>query len=605
MNEPRIFICYYPEATPDAATDLIKQLARDLHAAGATFIIETKSQTDNEFVQFLTRELPTCQWIIFAQTPATLQSSRTSLLYNAARKFLEQGTLQGMIRVIPGLQENSLPIPPAMSSLNAYNLYDDYPKTLEKLLFTFSIQEADNVPVQPPIRKSISSHRQVSSHRQISSPREIENPLRPSPSQFDRPTVLPRRQSKFGGLDLQISRKTWIISLISILAVIAIIASLFMFFIPRSANPVPNPVIGNAYFTSTALINATGTGGINDGIQINLNNLTPPAAGNSYYAWLLPDNDQPNGNILRLDTMSQITNGQSTLTYNSPTSTNLLSLGSRILITEESSSIIPSAPNIDKKFWRYYATIPQDTTGINTGSETSANSTTHLDYMKNLLYSDPVLTKLQVKGGDAYWFLNNTNYINLLADNAWTDRHVLTIQADAVSMLDYMDGSTDVSIDVTNSTVLKNNTQGINTQAIKVGLLNLNAEHDTPPGYIKYLQSLLSNYDGTPDTTSNESTQVLQLSDSLNLEGNTLGKMRQDALALLKATEAITVNQDTNPLMKDTATNTLLNDLYIQSGNMYNGAFDPTTGNRTGGSLSIFDHIQHLASFTIVKYAGQ
>jgi hypothetical protein len=599
VNEPRIFICSHSEDTPNTATNLIQQLAQDLQTAGATFIIEPQNLTDNEFVQFITRELPGCQWVIFAQTSATLRSSRTSLLYNAARKFAEQGTLQGMVRVIPGPKDYAIPVPSALLALNAYNLYEDYPKTLEKLLFTFSIHESNKVPTQLPTRRSISSH------KQISNPQEIGSQPRTSAAQFDHPTLSPPRQPKFRGGQLRISRKAWIITTISILAFIAIVASLFIYLTPKPPKIVPDPVVGYAYFTSSELINATGSGGIDDVIQITLNNLTPPATGNSYYAWLLPDIDNPGGNILRLAQMPTIDNGTTQLIYTSPTSNNLLSLGSRILITEENDSVTPSAPNLDKKFWRYYAAIPQDTSGTDTSGNSNTSSVTHLDHLKDLLYSDSVLTNLKIKGGSVYWFLNNTNYINLLAANAWTNRSALTLQADAVSMLAYIDGSTDVSMDVTDKTILTDNTEGINQQAIKVGLLDLNNEHDNPPGYIKYIQNHLSSYNGAPGTTTAESNQVLQISNTFNEEGNILQEMRTDAIRLLKATEAVNLTENANPTMNDSNTNAILNKLYIESIEMHNGTFDPTTGNSVGGSLWIFNHIQHLASCTVEKYAGQ
>jgi hypothetical protein len=601
VNELRIFICYYPEETPNAATPIMQQLAQDLQKAGATFIIETANQSDNEFVQFITRELPTCQWIIFAQTPATLQASRTSLLYNAALKFVEQGTLEGMIRVIPGPEDNTVPVPAALSALDTYNLYEDYPKTLEKLLFFFSIHDSDKIPTQLPGRRSISAH------KQISNPKENSSRPKTSASQFDHPTLSPPRQPKFRSRQAWISRKALIISTISILAVIAIIAALFIYLTPKPSQPVPNPVVGYAYFTSSALIKGTGTDGIDDGINITLNNLVPPVAGNSYYAWLLPDVDSPEGNPLRLKPMPPLENGTTQIIYTSPNGSNLLSLGSRILITEENASVEPSTPNLDKNFWRYYAAIPQNTSGTDNSSNMSdMSSMTHLDHLRHLLYLDPELNARGIKGGSAYWFLNNTNYINLLAANAWTNRNVRTLQADAVSMLTYIDGTTDVSIDVTNKTILTNNTQGINQQAVKVGLLNLNNEHDNPPGYVKYMQTHLGGYNQAPGTTPDEAKQVLQLSNTLNEEGDILQQMRLDAIKLLNATEAVKITKkNNNPTLGDSNTNTILSDLYAQSTAMYNGTFDPASGNRVGGSLWIFDHIQHLASLTIEKYNGQ
>ncbi|GCE20569.1 hypothetical protein KDK_43690 [Dictyobacter kobayashii] len=47
-----------------------------------------------------------------------------------------------------------------------------------------------------------------------------------------------------------------------------------------------------------------------------------------------------------------------------------------------------------------------------------------------------------------------------------------------------------------------------------------------------------------------------------------------------------------------------LNDLYTQSSNAYDGQFNPATGNRDGGAIWLYDHIQHLSSFTVRVYGS-
>jgi hypothetical protein len=124
-------------------------------------------------------------------------------------------------------------------------------------------------------------------------------------------------------------------------------------------NHPQSPVITQAYLFSSDQVGTDNiTTGICDEIQLNLQNSTSPAAGNSYYARLLPDTSNTEGPTVALGKVI-ITNGVAHLTYTDPNHGNLLLTESRFLITEESANSMPNAPSPNTQTWRYYAAIPQ------------------------------------------------------------------------------------------------------------------------------------------------------------------------------------------------------------------------------------------------------
>lgn len=53
--------------------------------------------------------------------------------------------------------------------------------------------------------------------------------------------------------------------------------------------------VGSAFFVSSNQANTTSNVGSNDEFQITLHNIPVPQSSNSYYAWLLPDKNNPDG----------------------------------------------------------------------------------------------------------------------------------------------------------------------------------------------------------------------------------------------------------------------------------------------------------------------
>ncbi|GCE06551.1 hypothetical protein [Dictyobacter aurantiacus] len=579
MDIPRVFICYYPGETPDAGQSLLRQLFNDLRAAGTEVITDAGRNTDEDFYQYITRSLPTCQWIMFAQTAETLQHPRTRAIFTAAQRLTEQQQSE-ILRIIPTPTE-TVQAPQEWSELNTINIALDYPKALEKLLFILSLGDTGSLHT-------------IEAPEQTRLPKRISHFSTPSPT-YDRPLAPPPRMAVLRDMPYTIGRKNLMIgsiALASLIVLASVIVVLINVFRPQPAPPPPNLVAGNAYFTSSELFNSDGTKGANDGLNVTLNNIAPPPANKSYYVWLLADSQASEANTVLMGKLPDISDHSATLSYVSPTHNNLLALGSRILITAENSSIPPSTPTTDKSMWRYYAEIPQGNSGssaMNMGGDNGDSMNmaagTQLDHLRHLLYQDPTLQNkdlnVDLKGGIAFWFQQDIQEVMLLSRDARNKNNPATTKYDVTKILDYIDGYKYVAQDVPRGTKLL-----VDQKTSRIGLLTLDPEHENPTGFDKLMGHHLTGLIEAPQITPDQKQQINQINVNLNRIVDMLTLIRSDATKLA-----------TNPNDKTT-----LDDLYTQGCNAYYGAYDPGSGNRMGGAIWLYDHIQHLSSFTVKKY---
>jgi hypothetical protein len=187
--------------------------------------------------------------------------------------------------------------------------------------------------------------------------------------------------------------------------------------------------------------------GIDDSLQVCLSNIPSPQAGKSYYAWLLPDQDQSEANPRALG-MLVISNGAATLSspYIDPLHNNLLASFSRFLVTEEPTSPTPLDPSLDKGTWRYYAEIPQSPPVQNCVA--AINQLNALCHLRHLLSGDPELTLVNLPGGLNYWFLNNVKELQQWAGEIAEGNDPIDIRHKAVDMLYILNGSSCIGQDV-------------------------------------------------------------------------------------------------------------------------------------------------------------
>ncbi|GER89476.1 hypothetical protein KDW_36380 [Dictyobacter vulcani] len=212
---------------------------------------------------------------------------------------------------------------------------------------------------------------------------------------------------------------------------------------------------------------------------------------------------------------------------------------------------------------------------------------TQLDHLRHLLYQDPTLQNkdlnINLQGGVAFWFHQNLQRVMMQAKDARDKNNVNTTKNDAIKILDYIDGTQYVSRDVPPKTKIL-----VDSKIARIALLTLDSEHEKPTGFDRLMGHHLTGLIEAPAITADEKQQINQVNAALNRIVDMLGQIHNDA------TKLVANPNDTNSL----------DDLYTQSTNAYYGQFDSATGDRTGGAIWIYDHIQHLSSFTVKKYGA-
>src|SRR5581483_4723434 len=118
-------------------------------------------------------------------------------------------------------------------------------------------------------------------------------------------------------------------------------------------------VLGRINFLSSEQVSETSNAGLNDEVQLDMHGIQPPAPGNSFYAWLLGDQNAGDSTVIPLGKLT-LDAGNAHLLYKGDAQhTNLLGITSRFLVTEESATTTPVAPSPDYNTWRYYGMISQ------------------------------------------------------------------------------------------------------------------------------------------------------------------------------------------------------------------------------------------------------
>ena len=144
----------------------------------------------------------------------------------------------------------------------------------------------------------------------------------------------------------------------------------YFLFLHKNNPPVALQVPGGqAVFLSSGQFDFGTAQGIADQLQINLRNIPDPQPGKSYYAWLLADKHphieqqafQPPLQFTLPLMLGKLPVSQGTInfSYTAPNHGNLISVASRMLITEEDTNGTPRGPSADRSTWRYYSEIPQ------------------------------------------------------------------------------------------------------------------------------------------------------------------------------------------------------------------------------------------------------
>jgi len=351
---------------------------------------------------------------------------------------------------------------------------------------------------------------------------------------------------------------------------------------PPTATTAP-AVVGQALFVSSGQVNTTTNEGSMDELQINLQKIPNPAAGKSYYAWLLPDNKNGEAPDILLGKLS-VNQGVIHFLYQGDSQhTNLLAITSRFLITEEASNVTPDIPSPNLSDWKYYVAIPQ--------TPAPGQQYSLLDHLRHLLAVDPDLQAVHLQGGLNIWTYRNTQQVlqdALSARDDWNIQHFNTLRHQIVAILDYLDGTSEVYQDVAPGTSVQ-----ANPQYAQIGLLEFDPAHQNPPGYLYHIALHLNGVLSSPGSTQYQRNLATQINTALNNVKGWLGQARHDAAQLVRMNDTQLAQQSTL---------TLINDMVTQTNNAYTGYTNPATGQLQAGVTQLYQQIQQLATLQVQTY---
>jgi serine/threonine protein kinase len=380
-------------------------------------------------------------------------------------------------------------------------------------------------------------------------------------------------------------RRRMLIALIVMLISMVMLSSLGAWFLilhQNSTTFAPLTVVGYAFFVSSGELNESNSQGIEDQLQIDLNNIPDPAPGKSYYAWLLNDEGQKSLTTLFMGRLL-VDQGHVNMLYKGDQHyTNLIATYSRFLITEEDAKNISATPSLDHHTWRYYAEIPQIASKI--GRHFSA-----LVHIRHLLYEGPLLRVLGIHGGSNIQLLKNTQKILEWAESAkeaWRADPDF-IHRQIVRILDYLDSMTYIQQDVPPGTPLL-----VEPRLAQVPLIAIvkNQNNASLLSRIEDHIVALSDESQSPGITQARHVLAKQTDLALVNEQNWLGQVRQDAKKLVTMT---------NDQLSQASALLILNDMQMQANYAFVGRINPLTNQMQWGAVEIYYSIQKLATFDV------
>lgn len=328
--------------------------------------------------------------------------------------------------------------------------------------------------------------------------------------------------------------------------------------------------------------------GITDELEINLQNLPAPQSGNSYYAWLLADN-QANLPAVPLGPLT-LNHGQATKTYINPQHNNLLANYGHFLVTEENANPSPITPSLDNTTWRYSAAFSATPNPADTVSHFSV-----LDHLRHLLAQDPKLKKYaNLGGGLDIWLFRNVTKVLEQTGSARDMQKQCTpdpnnpncafVDRALTRVLDFLDGSTYVQEDVPLGTKVY-----IDPIIARVALLEFDTAQE-PPGYLTHIATHLREFASSPGVTATQRTLAIRIGPAINNVQGWLEAVRTDAVQLVHMK---------NSQLSQPAALTILNDMLTQAKYALVGQFDPNTGTVKEGVAQIHETLQGLATFDV------
>jgi serine/threonine protein kinase len=356
----------------------------------------------------------------------------------------------------------------------------------------------------------------------------------------------------------------------------------------------PTPGGGYAFFVSSGQWNEGNNQGIEDKLQIALHNIPAPAAGKSYYAWLMGDKSVNNfiatkgvctsvphqTTYLYLGELP-VQQGNVNFTYGGNQNTNLLTTYSRLLITEEDAHKIPDKPSTRQQDRRYYAELTQVFDKAN-------QCLTELDYFRRLLSDGARLYVAGIRGGVDVQLLKNVQKVLEWSYSAWEawGMQPAFIHRQMTRVLDYIDGTQFVTQDLPAGTPMLVDSRQAYEGLAKVSTIPLQMKRN----YLSLIEAQLKQLIRAPGISQLTVTQVTQARKSLLNVQSWLSQVYRDAKLLFAMS---------NTQLAQPAALNLLDDLATQANYAFVGRLDPSTNVVQAGTIQIHYTIQQLPTFTI------
>jgi len=329
-------------------------------------------------------------------------------------------------------------------------------------------------------------------------------------------------------------------------------------------------IVGQAVFVSSGQLDLrqANSPGLNDEMQIDLQNVPAPTVGNAYYAWLVKDNEE--GTIL-LGKLA-INAGHVHFVYPGDAEhTNLLAITNSLLIAEEDANRTPGHPSFNKQL--YHAELSQQPDPVD------PHHFSVLDHLRHLLSGEQTLDALGVHGGLDVWLLRNTAKVDGwagIARDYWDgpNTNASFLHGQIVHMLDVLEGR---QVDPRDAPLAR--------------IALIDTPHQDPPDYLDHTINHLDALTRSPGATRAQRALAQHIETSLEGVRAQLEQVQQDAQLLVTMTDQQMAQQKAL---------SLLNAMATAASDAYLGQFDPSTGIlRQEGIVQLASAIQHLAMFDV------
>jgi hypothetical protein len=359
----------------------------------------------------------------------------------------------------------------------------------------------------------------------------------------------------------------------------------FVHKVPATDPPIPQAV-GRIYFLSSGQVSENSNQGIDDEVQIDLHNLSLPAPGKSYYAWLLSDQNSSDTQSIFLGELPVHQDTAQMLYTGDAGHTNLLAITSRFLITAEDASPPPISPSPDYSTWLYYGAFPQ------APDPRDKDHYSFLDHLRHLLASDPLMNDMELPGGLNNWFYRNTSKLTewtASARDTWEESKDMNfVRGQAISVLSYLDGLSFLQQDIPPNTTIP-----VLSRLATIGLLDMNNPNQGPASYLSsivYHLTGLLNAPASPLALRKSAATILTAMSNVRVW---LEQLHDDARQIVGMT---------NDQLGKPASLTILNDMVDEVNYAYAGQTNLSTSAVKEGVIWIHDALQALATLEVTQY---